>query len=47
MLQSIISLEGAPYKIDWESSSSGGVKAAEAIGLQGVPASYGEHIVLV
>ena len=31
----------------WESSGSDGVKAAEAIGLQGVPASHGEYIALV
>ena len=30
-----------------ESSGSGGVKAAEAIGLQGVPASYGDYTALV
>ena len=45
-LQSITFDEG-PNKIGWESSGSDGVKAAEAIGLQGVPASYGEYIALV
>ena len=37
----------APYKTGWESSGSDGVKSAELIGLQGVPASYGEYIALV
>ena len=36
-----------PYKTGWESSGSDGVKAAELINLQGVPASYGEYIALV
>ena len=46
-LQSIMTFDGAPYKTAWESSGSDGVKAAELIGLQGVPASYGEYIALV
>ena len=46
-LQSIMTFDEAPYKTGWESSGSDGVKAAEAIGLQGVPASYGEYIALV
>ena len=37
----------APYKTGWESSGSDDVKAAEFIGMQGVPASYGEYIALV
>ena len=37
----------APYKAVWESSSGDGAKAAETIGLQGVPASYDEYIALV
>ena len=45
--QSIMAFDEAPYKTGWESSGSDGVKAAEAIGLQGVPASYGEYIALV
>ena len=46
-LQSIMTFDEAPYKTGWESSGSDGVKAAELIGLQGVPASYGEYIALV
>ena len=46
-LQSIMTFDEAPYKTGWESSGSDGVKAAESIGLQGVPASYGEYIALV
>ena len=46
-LQSIMAFDVAPYKTGWESSGSDGVKAAESIGLQGVPASYGEYIALV
>ena len=46
-LQSIMAFDEAPYKTGWESSGSDGVKAAEAIGLQGVPASHGEYIALV
>ena len=42
-LQSIMTFDEAPYKTGWESSGSDGVKAAELIGLQGVPASYGEY----
>ena len=34
-LQSIMAFDEAPYKTGWESSGSDGVKAAEAIGLQG------------
>ena len=37
----------APYKAVWESSGGDGAKAAETIGLQGVPASYDEYIALV
>jgi len=37
----------APYKTGWVSSGSDGVKAAEAIGLQGVFASYGNFFALV
>ena len=46
-LQSIMTFDEAPYKTDWEISGSDGVKAAEAICLQGVPASHGEYIALV
>ena len=46
-LQNIMTFDEAPYKTVWESSGSDGVKAAELIGLQGVPASYGEYIALV
>ena len=46
-LQSIMAFDEAPYKTGWASSGSDGVKAAEAIGLQGVLASYGEYIALV
>ena len=46
-LQIIMIFDKAPYKTAWESSGSDDVKAAEAIGLQGVPASYGEFIALV
>ena len=46
-LQSIMTFDEEPYKTGWESSGSAGVKAAELIGLQGVPASYGEYIALV
>ena len=46
-LQSIMTFDEAPYKTGWESSGSDGVKVAEIIGLQGVPASYGEYIALV
>ena len=42
-----MTFDEAPYKTGWESSGSDGVKAAEFIGLQGVPASYGEYIALV
>ena len=45
--QSIMTFNEAPYKTGWDSSGSDGVKAAELIGLQGVPASYGEYIALV
>ena len=37
----------APYKAVCESSGGDGAKAAEASGLQGVPASYDEYIALV
>ena len=37
----------AQYKAVWESSGGDGAKAAETIGLQGVPASYDEYIALV
>ena len=46
-LQSIMTFDEAPYKTGWERSGSDGVKSAEAIGLQGVPASHGEYIALV
>ena len=46
-LQSTMAFDEAPYKTGWESSGSDVVKAAEAIGLQGVVASYGEYIALV
>ena len=37
-----MTFDEAPYKTGWESSGSDGVKAAELIGPQGVPASYGQ-----
>ena len=37
----------APYKAVWESSGGDGAKAAETIGLLGVPASYDEYTALV
>ena len=46
-LQSIMAFDEVPHKTGWESSGSDVVKAAEAIGLQGVPASHGEYIALV
>ena len=42
-----MTLNEAPYKTGWKSSGNDGVKAAELIGLKGVPASYGEYIALV
>ena len=39
-----MAFDEAPHKTGWESSGGDGVKAAEAIGLLGVPASYGEYI---
>ena len=46
-LQSIMTFDGALYKTRWENSGSDGVKATEAIGLQGIPALYGEYNALV
>ena len=45
--QSIMTFDASLYKTGWESSGSDGVKAAELIGLQDVPASYGEYIALI
>ena len=46
-LQSIMTFDGALYKSGWKNSGSDGVKATEAIGLQGIPALYGEYNALV
>ena len=46
-LQSIMDFDEASYKTGWENSGDDGVKATEAIGLQGVPASYGDYTALV